>query len=265
MRRALCEDLLQSRNSMIEIPESEAKHLTSVLRMGPGDSFEIIDGLGHSAPAKLVFRDKKVFAELTGRPTSNPQLVSLPIHLHMSILKGEAMEWVIEKAVELGVRSLTPVETEFSVVKVHKKGAEVFIERWQKIADQALKQCGRLDRMKILGPRNFEALDFEKQNLYWLDEELASTPASQTHLSCVARSKPPAPGAEFSLLVGPEGGFSATERRRLLQLTVPGNKGINRVHLGPLILRAETAALLGISILVGEHYGKREDQVQAST
>ncbi|MBU6152929.1 MAG: 16S rRNA (uracil(1498)-N(3))-methyltransferase [Bdellovibrionales bacterium] len=265
MRRALCEDLSPHRSSLIEIPEGEVKHLTSVLRLGPGDLVELMDGTGKCAPARLVFRDKKVFGELTASPTTNPKLLSLPIHLKMSILKGEAMEWVVEKAVELGVRSLTPVESEFTVVKIHKKGAETFIDRWQKIADQSLKQCGRLDRMEILPPRALESLSLSSGPLYWLDEALAITAEPHSHLSAHLRADQSPRLAGVSLLIGPEGGFSASERSRLLQLTVPGNKGINRVHLGPLILRAETAALLGISILVGEHYGKWENQIQTSS
>jgi len=254
MRRVLCADLFPSRNALVEIPESESKHLTSVLRLGPGDSIQLLDGHGHSAEGKLVFRDKRVFAELTSTPTSDPRLLSLPIHLKMSIIKGEAMEWVVEKAVELGVRSLTPVETEFTVVKIHKKGAEAFQERWQRIADQALKQCGRLDRMEVKPPVTFDALTNPDLLTYWLDETLANEKNSESHL---AHALPHSPPPESALLVGPEGGFSPSERNRLLQLTVSGNKAIKRVHLGSLILRAETAALFGISVLVGDHYGKR--------
>jgi 16S rRNA (uracil1498-N3)-methyltransferase len=263
MRRVLCEDLLPDRKSLVEIPDGEARHLISVLRLGPGDEFEVLDGKGQCAPARLVFRDKRVFGELITPPVIKPHLLSLPIHLKMSILKGDAMEWVVEKAVELGVRTLTPMETEFTVVKTHKKGAATFLERWQKIADQALKQCGRLDRMEILPPQTIDTLTAGSESTYWLDEELAGNAAQGSHFSFDLRAS--SVGTSSSLLVGPEGGFSASERSRLLQLTVSGNKGIKRVHLGSLILRAETAALLGISLLVGEHYGKRENQVQASS
>jgi 16S rRNA (uracil1498-N3)-methyltransferase len=256
MRRALCEHLLADRNSLVEIPDHEAKHLISVLRLGPGEEVELLDGKGFCARGTLVFRNKKVFAELIELPKSDPRLLSLPLHLHMSILKGEAMEWVVEKAVELGVRTLTPIETEFTVVKIHKKGAETCLERWQRIADQALKQCGRLDRMEIRSPRSPETIDSSSIPVFWLDESLAANGNRAEHLSAMIRSHPPESGGGSALLVGPEGGFSASERRRLLELTVPGNKGIKRVHLGSLILRAETAALFGVSIMVGEAYGK---------
>jgi 16S rRNA (uracil1498-N3)-methyltransferase len=256
MRRALCDSLFSAKNALIEIPEGEAKHLTSVLRLGPGDKVELLDGKGQMATGTLVFRDKKIFAELTSAPATRKELLSLPIHLKLGILKGEAMEWVVEKAVELGVRTLTPLETEFTVVKIHKKGAESFQERWQRIADQALKQCGRLDRMEVRPPESFEQALQDPVPIVWLDETLAREPSPAGHLAHVLQSGSAAM-ADRALLVGPEGGLSPAERSRLMQLTVSGKKAITRAHLGSLILRAETAALLGVSLLIGEVYGKK--------
>jgi 16S rRNA (uracil1498-N3)-methyltransferase len=258
MRRILCGTLPRKASAFVEIPEAEAKHLISVLRLGPGDEVEVLDGEGYCATAKLDFRgQKKVFAELLNAPVSHPERLSLPIHLHMSIIKGDAMEWVIEKAVELGVRSITPVETEFTVVKIQKRGADTFQDRWQRIADQALKQCGRLDRMIVHLPVDFETALLNQNRFIWLDETLASTAPSEAHLATFAQKIPK--DQELSLLVGPEGGLSPTERNRLLQLTGSEKKEINRVHLGSLILRAETAALAGISILMGNDYAKRKN------
>lgn len=256
MRRALCDTLISNKNSLIEIPESEAKHLTSVLRLGPGDEIELLDGKGHMATGSLVFRDKKIFAELTSAPIKRPELLSLPIHLKMGILKGDAMEWVVEKAVELGVRTLTPIETEFTVVKIHKKGADSFQERWQRIADQALKQCGRLDRMEVRSPEIFEQSLLDPLPLIWLDETLAREPALAGHLAHTLKTGT-SPPTERALLVGPEGGLSPAERSRLMHLTVSGKKAITRAHLGGIILRAETAAMLGVSLLIGDVYGKK--------
>ena len=67
----------------------------------------------------------------------------------MAVLKGPSMEWVIEKSVELGVKLFIPVITDHTVVQFKSKGPEVFKERWQKIADQALKQCNRLKKWKL--------------------------------------------------------------------------------------------------------------------
>jgi 16S rRNA (uracil1498-N3)-methyltransferase len=255
MRRALSGPLPHKPGSLIPLDEAEAKHLTTVLRMAPGDVFELLDGQGMRVKATLVFQGKKVFAETTEVPNTDIRYVSTPVHLTMSIIKGDAMEWVVEKAVEMGIRSLTPVETEFTVVKIHKKGAETFQERWQRIADQAIKQCGRLDRMIIKAPTVFEESLLAQNHFVWLDEALGESGLPEEHLSQILPTL--TPRFEYSLLVGPEGGFSPTERARLLQLTGSEKHAITRAGLGSLILRAETAALMGLSILVGNYYGKR--------
>jgi 16S rRNA (uracil1498-N3)-methyltransferase len=255
MRRALCENIPAKPGSEILLDEAEAKHLTAVLRLAPGSEIELLDGRGNKAKAKLVFQGKKVLAETIEAPHTDPRFVSAPVHLAMSIIKGDAMEWVVEKAVELGVRSLTPIETEFSVIKVQKKGADAFQDRWQRIADQAIKQCGRLDRMFIQMPISFEEALLKKHHFIWLDETLSESEKTDEHLAKILptlKNK-----SEYSLLVGPEGGFSPTERSRLLQLTTSEKHEITRAGLGSLILRAETAALMGISLLIGKEYGKR--------
>jgi 16S rRNA (uracil1498-N3)-methyltransferase len=255
MRRALCDFLPQKPGMWVELSENESRHLLSVLRLGPGDEIELLDGNGGSAAARIEFKGKTPGAVLMEAPRIDPKRTSAPVDLFVSVLKGEAMEWVIEKSVELGVRSLTPVETEFSVVKLKKKGLENFQERWQKMADQALKQCGRLDRMTIHTPIPFEVA-LEKQGPWvWLDEDLAAKGGAESHLSIVCpETKEDRP---VRILIGPEGGFSPKEKSRLLQLTGSEKREIKRAHLGSLILRAETAALAAVSIAVGQHYGKR--------
>ena len=253
MRRVLCPSLPQKIGQSIELQESEAKHLTSVLRLKTDDTIQLLDGKGNQAQAKLILKEKRAYAELLSVPAKNIKLNAHPIHLYLAIIKGDAMEWAIEKAVELGVKELTPLETEFTVVRIQKKGAEAFLERWQKIADQALKQCGRLERMIIHPPLHLEEMLLKTPSFFWLDESLAETAEESSHLSLALQKSD---SKHFSILVGPEGGLSANEKNRLLQLTVSGRQEITRVHLGSIILRAETAALLGVSLIVGHSYGK---------
>lgn len=251
MRKALCEQLPTKVGDSVEIPQSESNHLISVLRLKSTDIIELIDGNGKTAQARLFYKGKSLFAELTTAPIEKIELQSLPIHLSMAILKGDAMEWVIEKAVELGARSLTPFESEFSVVDIKKKGAAAFQERWQKIADQALKQCGRLSRMKVELPTTFENILLKKNQLIWLDETLAYESNQRTwkehYLPLVADGiiSQSSSNLESELIIGPEGGFSPSEKNRLL---LPSKKEIKRAHAGAAILRAETAALWGISV-----------------
>lgn len=261
MRRALCDSIPNQIGKSIELNETETKHLLSVLRLRTGDTIELLDGKGNRATATLLAKEKRAFAEIVEAPTQNTKLNALPIHLCMAIIKGDAMEWTVEKAVELGVKSFVPVETEFTVVKIQKKGADVFQERWQKIADQALKQSGRLERMQVYAPLTFEEVlqnhISPASRMLWLDESLAESAPRANYLGIVASA---VAEKDSFLWVGPEGGFSAQEKSRLLQLTLSANGrivgAITRVHLGSIILRAETAALLGVSLLAGEAYGK---------
>lgn len=249
MRKALCAKLPNKIGDSVELPQTESNHLISVLRLKPEDTIEILDGNGKSAQAKLFYKGKSLFAELVTIPVSKKNLEPLPLHLSIAILKGEAMEWVIEKAVELGVHRLTPFESEFSVVDLRKKGPEAFQDRWQKIADQALKQCGRLDRMVIEMPTTFENVLLSKNQLVWLDESLAydsdSSRWNESFLPNVVDGLQT--GIIPELLIGPEGGFSPAEKNRLL---LPSKKEIKRAHAGAAILRAETAALFGITVFI---------------
>ena len=258
MKRVLCPQLPKV-GSRIEIDPAEAKHLTTVLRVRDGELIELLNGTGQKSQAKIILQEKRLLLEGVTAPESNPKLNALPIHLYMAILKGDAMEWVIEKSVELGVQAITPLHTDYTVVQVQKKGVDTFVERWQKIADQSLKQCGRLERLQINAPAILEEVFMQDHSpIFWLDEDLAANGAAPAHLQNALTHFNSSRAQPLSLLVGPEGGFSPHERERLLQLTALNKGEINkrvmkRVHLGALILRAETAALMGISLLAGKY------------
>jgi 16S rRNA (uracil1498-N3)-methyltransferase len=250
MKRVLCPQLPKPQRPVV-LSEDEANHAVRVLRLRDGDSVEAIDGQGHSAPAilrvlggpprlELAMHEKAAAAR-----TDAPDAVT-PLILEVAILKGDAMEWVVEKAVELGVRSLAPVLTAHTVVQIKNKGPEAFRDRWQKIADQSLKQCGRLERLEVQIPLPLEEAIARnpasaQAPRFWCDEaagtQAVDLPRDLQSLTSLSRA---------TLLIGPEGGWSAEERQWL-----SSTPGIRKVQLGPLILRAETAALYGASLLTG--------------
>jgi len=243
MKRVICPQLPKAHRPST-LSEDEANHAVRVLRLRDGDSVEAIDGQGHSTPAILRIQGGITRLELATGATPRIEAANaiVPLVLEMAVLKGDAMEWVIEKAVELGVHALCPVLTAHTVVQIKNKGPEAFQERWQKIADQALKQCGRLERLRIAPPTELEQVILNhpasaRVPRYWCDEaSVASAPELQQKLGGALQYD------EVRLLIGPEGGWSEEERGWLATSS-------EKVQLGPLILRAETAALYGVSLL----------------
>ena len=242
MKRVLISQLPTLKQSQ-ELPEDEAHHLIHVLRISNGDTLECLNGKGQFSEAKAEFLGKgKVRVVALSDPKSNPKLLSQPITLEMSILKGDAMEWTIEKAVEIGVRQFVPLQTAHCVVQVDKKGPEAFQERWQKIADQALKQCGRLDRMVIEKPVSLELGMQRKTPIrLWLDENTRNDSPSLIEALGTVDGATLIQGVSF--LMGPEGGWSERERDFLAR------QNSIRVSAGPWVYRAETAALFAASVI----------------
>lgn len=252
LKRVLTPALPHGRNA-IELDPNEAHHLTKVLRLKDGDQVEAFDGKGSVALVTLRVRGASVSilaleSEARLHSPLTQSTPTLPVTLEMAIIKGEAMEWVVEKAVELGIQKLRPIVTDYGVVQIQKKGPEAFQERWQRIADQALKQCGRTHRLEVEFPVTLGDLFASGSSglRLWCDERgkpLDAEPAVPLLQAFEAQSF--SLKSSLNLLIGPEGGFSPAERELLTR------EGVARVHLGPLVLRAETAALFAMSVANG--------------
>ncbi|MBI2712277.1 MAG: 16S rRNA (uracil(1498)-N(3))-methyltransferase [Bdellovibrio sp.] len=258
-KRVLCSKLPHLGRSE-PLSESEAHHASGVLRLRDGDVIQALDGKGHTAWVRLRTRQGPPRIEAVSEeeapkiPLSEKQ-TTIPLTLEIAILKGDAMEWVIEKAVELGVQKIIPLVTLRTVVRIDRKGPQEFQARWNKIAQQALKQCGRLDQMEVSEPVSFEShllpTDPSPQGTplsprLWCDEETStssenSRSSGQEILEWLDRNSSESNG--LRILIGPEGGWDPRERE-ILQ-TTPNTV---RTYLGPVILRAETAALYSISL-----------------
>lgn len=242
MKRVLI-PTLPTPDKPIFLPEEESHHLIQVMRVRNGETVEALDGKGAKMETSVELLGKGK-AQLHSRAPAvrDPNLLSLPITLEMAILKGDAMEWTVEKAVELGVKTFIPVLCAHAVVQVDRKGPEFYQERWQKIADQALKQCGRLERMDVQAPIALEILLTEKRPLrLWADE---ATRADAPHVfQALAKVDVKDRIRGISILIGPEGGWSEIERALL------SRSGCVSTSLGPWVYRAETAALFATSLV----------------
>lgn len=242
MKRVLI-PLLPSAEKPVPLPEDEAHHLVQVLRVKNGERIEALDGRGAKMEVEVELHGKgKALLRSRSEICRDPKLQALPITLEMAVLKGEAMEWTVEKAVELGVRTFIPVLCAHAVVQVDRKGPGFYQERWQKISDQALKQCGRLERMQVRVPVELEILLSEKRPLrLWADE--ASRAEAPHVFEALGKVDARLLLDGVSILIGPEGGWSEVERALLTRSACVSTS------LGPWVYRAETAALFATSLV----------------
>jgi len=217
-----------------QIAGEEAHHLSRVLRVEPGQKFEISDNRNvYLAEVESARKDLVSFAIVEQIEATGPVVRSVVL---ASLIKFEHFEWMIEKATELGVEQVIPVESERSE-KGLALAAGKRVSRWNRIAREASEQSRR-SRLPLIEPAVSltEALRSEADYRYLL-EEAGALPI----LSVV----PEVGKAEdrTALLVGPEGGWSDRERAEIV------GAGWTAVSLGPAILRAETATIAGLSII----------------
>jgi len=221
----------QETGDQILITGPEARHITTVLRIQPGTVVELYNSKGGMFKGEILhLSSREVTIHILSRSTRHD--TGPPLTLIQAMLKGKKMDFLIQKATELGVHTFTPMITRYCEKRVHSARQ---IERWQRIILEACKQCGRPIPMQIGDPITLEQLqpaDSSNRIMPWEDEN--NHPLSPALL----RDNRPT-----LLLIGPEGGFHPTEVTLALDL------GFSTVSLGPRILRAETAALAATSII----------------
>jgi len=224
----------QIKNEIATITGPDYRHIVNVLRLRPGSSLTLFgqDGIEYLGEiTEINRREVKVLIKGSGRPETESRL---NIILLQGIPKGDKMDWIVEKSTELGVTTIIPVITERSQVKESRK-----IQRWQRIADESIKQCGRVKAPNILKPLTFNgAIKLcNNSSLKLIFYEKSKNNLRQEFKDITQ------PINNIRLLIGPEGGFSEAE----VELA-RGEKFIP-VGLGPRILRTETASIVALSIL----------------
>jgi 16S rRNA (uracil1498-N3)-methyltransferase len=213
----------------IELSPEEARHALTVLRLSAGDEVELFDGAGGVAQGTLASAGKKgatveiAHRQLAPRP-------SFEVELAFAIPKGKRLDWLLEKATELGAAVLSPVVLERSVVTPDL--SEHAAERWRGICISAAKQCGNNFLPKINPPRELgrflaEMLPGDRLLILGDPDGQPLLPFLNAH---------PHPSAA-TIMVGPEGGISEGEQAQIVRA------GFAAVRLGNLILRVETAAI----------------------
>lgn len=218
------------------LPADAAHHASRVLRLREGDSVQLFDGMGTECHGVLdEFSGKQVIVKDIIQIFVNRES-SLPVLLAQALSSSEKMDWVIQKATELGATEIQPLATERSVAKLSAERAARRTEHWQQVAISACEQCGRNVLPVIHAPMDIMA---------WLQQMRASDSSKfmllpQGATSLQSQKKPTGTAV---LLIGAEGGFSEAERESA-QLC-----GFMPIRLGARILRTETAAVAGLSAL----------------
>jgi 16S rRNA (uracil1498-N3)-methyltransferase len=218
-----------SAGAVFDPEPDQARYLTGVMRRQVGDEVLLFNGRDGEWRAILSQVGKRG-CTLTVTKETRPQNEPPDLDLVCALVKRSALETIVEKAVELGVRRIRLVTTQFTNAD-HTKPA-----RLAAIAAEAAEQTGRLDVPEIEAPQKLDRLLdgwSAKRSLVFCDETGEATPMLTADL-------PMGPGA---VLIGPEGGFSATEREHLRKLEF-----VTPVSLGPRILRADTAAIAALTL-----------------
>jgi len=223
--------------AVIELPQDTAHHV-HVLRMAPGDGITLFNGQGGEFAATLVELGKRrASAEVKA---FSPREAELPyaLTLAQALPEGSKMDWIVEKAVELGVTAIQPLQSQRCVVKLSEERAAKKLAHWNAIMAAAAEQCGRNRLPHLADPADFGP---------WLGQPLLHprillTPRATQSLSDWARHHP---AQSVTLVIGPEGGFSEAEE------ALACTAGVLPLSIGPRVLRTETAGLAAVAALNG--------------
>lgn len=225
----------------ILITGTDVNHIKNVLRMRPGEEVLISNGVDRDYRCKLAsIGAEAVEAEIL---SVEEQSTELPVRLVLfqGLPKGDKMELIIQKAVELGVYQVVPVVTKRTIVKLDKKKEEARVRRWNAVAESAAKQSKRIIIPEVTGVMTFqEALAFARElDVNVIPYEHAGGIEKTRELFAGIK-----PGMGAGIFIGPEGGFEEEE------VALAGENGVHAVTLGRRILRTETAGLAVLSILM---------------
>lgn len=219
----------------IALHGEQARYLGRVLRARVGDTVRVFNG-NHGEWSATIENISKSDVALQVEAHIRTETESLlKVHLVQGVPRGERMDFVVQKATELGVKRITPVFTDFGVVRLNDKRAARRREHWQRVAENACEQSGRIRVPLIDAPLDLNA---------WLgmreaagSTQLILRPTATRRLGATQK-----PQTKLCLLIGPEGGFSDREYEDAEVA------GFEAVFLGPRILRAETAAIAALAL-----------------
>jgi 16S rRNA (uracil1498-N3)-methyltransferase len=223
----------------------QSHHCVQVMRQGVGDLFSVFDGHGTEAKARIteIARDQVKFQVLAKAVSPCP---AHPVWLAQALTKTKSMDLIFQKATELGVSELAPLQSDHSVAHVEEEKAEARVEKWRKLTIEAAKQCGQNWLPVIHPPR--APKDFVAAIPRGAVKLIASLQHEARPLKAALREHLPGlkSGTPIVVMIGPEGDFTPAE------IGQARSAGFIPVSLGKIILRAETAAFFALSAIAYE-------------
>jgi len=225
----------------VSFDEEDSHHIKNVLRLNEGDVIEVCNGLGNLFEVKITSNERNRVCGRILKKVECKKGDDLRVTLFQAILKGSKMDFVIQKATEIGVVRIVPVFTERTVVDLQNGKDKKRLLRWKKITMEASKQSKRVTVPKIDDPMDLVELpkvlsDFDRILIFWEDEKERGIRDVLDSLKC----------SNVAIIIGPEGGFSERE------VNLVKGVGGKTVTLGDNILRAETAGLVASAIVLYE-------------
>ncbi len=229
-------DVPLAAGTQVELDANAARH-AQALRLRTGDTVALFNGRGGEFPAQLAFDGRKVRA-VAAHHLADDRTAPVAITLAQAMLSSEKMDWVVQKATELGVAQIVPFAAARSTVRLDAERAGKRIEHWQGVARAACEQCG-MNRVPAISP------------IVPLAVLAAAAPAQYAcrvtlaigaNTSLIAQPRPMA-GQKAIIVIGPEGDFAPEELGAL------DDAQFTRVSIGPRILRTETAGLAALAML----------------
>ncbi|WP_427311262.1 16S rRNA (uracil(1498)-N(3))-methyltransferase [Cupriavidus sp. H39] len=236
-------DAVLAAESDFPLPEPVVRH-AQVLRLAPGDAITLFDGRGGSHAATLVELGKRHALARIGAHDAAEAEPPFRVTLAQGLAGGDKMDWLIEKAVELGVAAIQPLQASRSVVRLSGERAQKRQAHWQALVQAACEQCGRNRLPAVAEVTNLDTwLARVAQSGSGGTRLLVSPRAAQALPALVAERREALLADGVTLLIGPEGGLATEEEQAALQA------GFTGVSLGPRILRTETAGLACLATL----------------
>ena len=224
-----------AQGSEVELPAHAAEHLLRVLRLHEGDACVAFNGDGHDYAATVASIGKRGGSLRIGAATAVANESPLAITLVQGVARGEKMDWILQKATELGVAAIVPVFSIRSEVKLDAARADKRLAHWRGVVVAACEQSGRAVLPQVAAPVALkEAMGGLGEGPRWLLDPFAQAAIGELAGEAVT---------QCTLAVGPEGGWDERDRMLLREA------GFQGLRLGPRVLRTETAGIAAISAL----------------